>query len=381
MIILKDYNSFLNDLAHKESSGTWNVVNSIGYLGYYQMGEAALQDAGYYLGDGTLKNDWTGTWTGKNNVNSKDDFLSNTYAQTTAINAYMKKQWEYIKHDKSNNYIGTTINGVKITASSLLAAAHLVGHVGLKKYLQSNGNNDVKDQNGTKISSYIKQFSNYETPFQSIDELIDDIVSNGTGSTESLDKIIQSIEEEVRKAKATASPLIIDLDGDGVETIADSLGNIHFDHDNNGFSELSGWVATDDGLLVRDINGNGKIDSGRELFGNNTLLANGQLAENGFTALVDLDSNYDGLINAADTAFTSLRVWKDTNSNGITDEGELLTMTQAGVQSISTSYTDKGTTGTEDAQGNQHRQTGSYRQTHLGQRWSAGQGRTNPHRA
>ena len=53
---------------------------------------------------------------------------------------------------------------------------------------------------------------------------------------------------------------------------------MYFDHNTNGFAENSAWVGEDDGLLVRDLNNNGTIDSGRELFGNNTMLANQTLA-------------------------------------------------------------------------------------------------------
>lgn len=70
-------------------------------------------------------------------------------------------------------------------------------------------------------------------------------------------------------------PLVVDLDGDGVETTTTEDGT-HFDHDNNGFAEKTSWVGKDDGLLVRDINGNGQIDDGTELFGNNSVLSNGK---------------------------------------------------------------------------------------------------------
>ena len=78
-------------------------------------------------------------------------------------------------------------------------------------------------------------------------------------------------------ATDTRSPLVIDLDGDGVETTTVESG-VYFDHDDNGFAEKSGWVGKDDGLLVRDINGNGQIDNGTELFGNNSVLSSGQKA-------------------------------------------------------------------------------------------------------
>ena len=162
-----------------------------------------------------------------------------------------------------------------------------------------------------------------------------------------------------RTAETTTSPLIVDLDGDGVETTSVANG-IYFDHDGNGFAEKSGWVGKDDGLLVRDINGNGQIDNGTELFGNNSVLSNGQKAANGFEALKDLDSNNDGVFNNQDTAWNEVKVWKDSNQNGIVDEGELLTMEQANISGINLDYQ---TGSNEDLSGNAHKQTSTITKT------------------
>ena len=160
-------------------------------------------------------------------------------------------------------------------------------------------------------------------------------------------------------AKGLRSPLVLDLDGDGVETKKED-SSVHFDHDNNGFAESTGWVGKDDGLLVRDINGNGQIDDGTELFGNNTVLSSGQKAANGFEALKDLDSNNDGIFNNQDTAWNQVKVWKDSNSNGIVDDGELLSLEQAGVAGINLNYQNYRTV---DINGNVHNQTGTFIKT------------------
>lgn len=124
-------------------------------------------------------------------------------------------------------------------------------------------------------------------------------------------------------AESQASPLILDLDGNGISTVGVNH-NIYFDHDGNGFAENTGWVGQGDGLLVRDINGNGQIDNGSELFGDNTLLSDGTKASNGFEALKDLDSNQDNVFDVNDTAFNEVKVWKDTNLDGKVNDGELL---------------------------------------------------------
>ncbi|XWU45337.1 MAG: hypothetical protein HEQ09_09280 [Dolichospermum sp. UKL202] len=175
----------------------------------------------------------------------------------------------------------------------------------------------------------------------------------------SIDDIITDLQNQFNQAQTITSPIILDLDGNGVDTISKSAG-IHFDLDGNKFAETTGWVGKNDGLLVLDKNGNGKIDNGTELFGNNTLLKNGTKAANGFVALAELDNNKDGKIDASDTAYNQLRVWKDSNSNGLADTGELLTLTQAGVKSLNTGYTNQTQT---DAQGNQHLQVGNYTRT------------------
>ncbi|MDP2793389.1 MAG: hypothetical protein Q8O25_04795, partial [Sulfurisoma sp.] len=166
-------------------------------------------------------------------------------------------------------------------------------------------------------------------------------------------------------ASTIPSPIILDLDGDGIETTKQGQG-AYFDHDANGFAESTGWAGADDGLLVRDLDGNGSIDSGRELLGSETLLANGQKAANGFASLAELDANQDGKLDANDAAFASLKVWKDADGDGFTSDGELLTLDQAGVQSLNVGYTASSQV---DANGNQHKQVGSYTTT-------AGQTRT-----
>lgn len=135
-----------------------------------------------------------------------------------------------------------------------------------------------------------------------------------------------------------SDPLALDLDGDGIELAAldnpdgSSLSNVHFDLDGNGFAERTGWVSSDDGILVRDINQNGTVDNVTELFGSSTV--------DGFTKLETLDANMDGKIDAADAAFSDLRVWRDFNQNGVSEAGELFTLAQLGITQISVQTQD-----------------------------------------
>ncbi len=124
------------------------------------------------------------------------------------------------------------------------------------------------------------------------------------------------------------SPLIIDLDGDGVETLSIQSAWVYFDLNNNGFGERTGWVGPEDGLLVRDDNDDGVIDHGYELFGTPT--------RDGFSVLRGYDINADGKIDAADSVFQQLRVWRDADSDGKQDAGELVRLDQLGIASIET---------------------------------------------
>ncbi len=166
------------------------------------------------------------------------------------------------------------------------------------------------------------------------------------------DAVKAEMQKLFGQATASTDPLVLDLDGDGVTTLALSESTVYFDLDNNGFAERTGWVSPKDGLLVLDRNGNGKIDSGAELFGNHTSLANGRKAADGLQALAAFDLNGDRVINASDQVFHQLRIWKDINSNGMTDEGELLSLNDANVASLDLSASSHRYI---DSAGNDHR--------------------------
>ncbi|WP_225981513.1 calcium-binding protein [Paracidovorax avenae] len=136
---------------------------------------------------------------------------------------------------------------------------------------------------------------------------------------------------------APKDPLVLDLDGDGIEAIGiDPSRPILFDHDGDGTRNATGWIKGDDGIVVLDRNGNGLIDSGRELFGDQTLREGAQAGQgmfyaNGYEALAGQDGNGDGVIDAADTAYGQLRIWKDVNQDGISQVGELHTLSDLGI--------------------------------------------------
>lgn len=132
------------------------------------------------------------------------------------------------------------------------------------------------------------------------------------------------------------SPLVLDMDGDGIELVALSDSKAMFDLDRDGFAQHTGWVASDDALLALDRNDNGRIDDIDEVFGNGTV--------DGFNELAELDSNEDGTIDASDERFGDLLLWRDKNGDGRSEADELQGLAEGGVMSIDLDATESETT-------------------------------------
>ena len=127
--------------------------------------------------------------------------------------------------------------------------------------------------------------------------------------------------------------MVIDLNGDGFSTKCVTNGT-YFDLDSNGSSEKTGWITGDDAFLALDLNGDGKITHGGELFGDYTLLQDGTRAKDGFHALAQYDENGDGLIDEKDSIFSSLVVWHDKNNDGQSSADELHTLDEVNISAI-----------------------------------------------
>lgn len=159
-----EYQEFLDKLAKEESKNNPGAYfpERGGYLGLYQMSEAALVDAGYYIQDDTPNiNDWEGTWTGRDGIDNKEDFLANAQAQTNAVTAYHRKLWGYVQDMGLDDLVGEEQQGVTVTQSGLLAGAHLLGASGLSRCLA--GIPDAcADGNGTSALTYMGILGGYD---------------------------------------------------------------------------------------------------------------------------------------------------------------------------------------------------------------------------
>lgn len=110
----------------------------------------------------------------------------------------------------------------------------------------------------------------------------------------------------------SCEPLVLDLDGDGVIEISDFEGGRYFDYDGNGFAKRTTWSTKGDGVLAVDYDGNGKIDSEKELVHSEDMFA--------------FDKNDDKVINKADEIFSKLRIIKN--------DGSLKTLDEEGISEI-----------------------------------------------
>ncbi|MBF0346438.1 MAG: FG-GAP repeat protein, partial [Magnetococcales bacterium] len=135
-------------------------------------------------------------------------------------------------------------------------------------------------------------------------------------------------------------PLVFDLDGDGVHaTDFPTLGHPFAMSPAGGTQVADGWIDTGDGFLVLDRNGNGQVDDVTEMFSEYFQ----EEPTTGLGALATLDDNRDGRIDARDSSFSHLAIWRDANADALTDEGELQNLAHWGISNIDLSTTPLGT--------------------------------------
>lgn len=134
----------------------------------------------------------------------------------------------------------------------------------------------------------------------------------------------------LKHGQSNVLPLILDLDGDGVEMVDADTSSVRFDMNEDGIADRTGWVGADDGLLVLDRNGNGVIDDAREL----SFAKDDEQAVTDLEGLRAWDSNRNGLLDGGDTDFARFQIWRDINQNGISEASELFSLTSLGIKSL-----------------------------------------------
>jgi hypothetical protein len=129
----------------------------------------------------------------------------------------------------------------------------------------------------------------------------------------------------------TVSPVLIPLaDGLSVSDLVNRSASVLFDADGNGVPEYRSWISSKGGWVVFDKHGRGQVDSGRSLFGNVTFWL---FWDNGYHAMRSLDNDDDGRLSGIE--LEGLAIWQDANENGISEPGEVRTLSQWGITSLS----------------------------------------------
>ncbi|MDP2833728.1 MAG: SdrD B-like domain-containing protein [Pseudomonadota bacterium] len=253
------------------------------------------------------------------------------------------KVWDDMNHNNLQDANEPGISGVKITlksASGTTVASTTTNSSGNYTFANLNPGDYYLVFDKTNVMHYNYgawyNMSTWKWAVKDVgsnDAIDSDVKGDATATTNVTQTSVFNLEsgENDMSWDAGITPIAIDLNGDGIQTISRANATGAFDLLGTGKAIQSGWLSGEDGFLAVDRNGNGRIDDISELFGGNNK-------GDGYAKLAAFDSYGDGVVDANDAAFADLRVWKDANGNHQTDAGELLTMDEAGVASLSLAY-------------------------------------------
>ncbi|MBO3705597.1 MAG: carboxypeptidase regulatory-like domain-containing protein [Candidatus Accumulibacter sp.] len=266
------------------------------------------------------------------------------------------KVWDDMDHDNIQDASEPGIKGITVkllNASGTVLQTKTTDAYGNYKFTDLNPGTYQLQFDKTNVQYYQygqwNNMSNWKWAVKDVgsnDQIDSDVTGNAvdkTNVTKTSTFTLKSGQSDMSR-DAGITPIVIDLDGNGIQTTSRGDGAGTFDLFGNGSAVASGWISGGDGFLAVDRNGDGHINGVGELFGGTAKGA-------GFAQLAAYDSNADGLISAADSGFADLRIWRDANGNRATDDGELMTLSEAGVISLDVAYTEVPFL---DRQGNLH---------------------------
>jgi Ca2+-binding RTX toxin-like protein len=136
----------------------------------------------------------------------------------------------------------------------------------------------------------------------------------------------------------TITPIVLDLDGSGVDLVSPNRSSAWFDVDGDGYRDQTGWAGPNDGILALDLDGDGVITRGDEISFSRYVAG----AVSDLEGLKAFDTNNDGLLDAGDDRFGDFRVWQDANQDGISQAGELKSLSERSIASINLALTRTG---------------------------------------
>lgn len=196
-------------------------------------------------------------------------------------------------------------------ALALTGAAFPVGFAGI---LLAAGISIAGDILGTELLDL-------RDTWQSITDMLGDAAAYLEGST--LSSLLNDFATNF--ASLFSSPIVIDLGNNGLSLLSRSTANVYYDVEGKGFAKDVGWIQNTEAFLVRDVNGNGVIDSVKEMFGAND-------GTSAFAKLAALDTNSSNSLTGSE--LSTLRLWVDADKDGVTDAGELKTLSSYNIAQI-----------------------------------------------
>ena len=229
-----------------------------------------------------------------------------------------------------------TINGSAETGGNFtffggIAGDTLTGGAGSDSIWGGAGNDAITGGLGTDFANYAGARATYSvvTGGGNVQIVDNNVVANGNDGTDTLVGI-----EFARFSDQTisiTSPIILDLDGGGVETLSASASSARFDMDGDGVGDDTSWFGRGEGLLFLDRNGDGTLSNAGEM----SFTGDVANARSDLEGLRAWDSNGDGQLSSADARFRDFKIWRDRDGDGVVDRREVMTLRQAGVRSLS----------------------------------------------
>jgi len=303
-------------------------------LVYYASQEYSMQESGILVRpDGTYSvRQWS--------VEARQDILismnlSGASSQTIDLDA-VQGRLEQIVEDLQQGFrdsLQSLVNSLRSTNSSSVQNQSAYSDI-LNGFFSDGDKRLIGD-----YLAMIRQLAGDDSEAARVAARLEEILGLGENTASTVNLSGASLRFEFEQVTATRTtieintgeqpvqegePLVLDLDGDGVE-LRSMEGGVEFDIDNDGQAERTGFVTGDDALLALDKNGNGRIDGVGELFGDKTG------AKNGFEDLARYDSNRDGAIDRNDPIFSRLRLFQDVNGDGRSSASELSSLASQGI--------------------------------------------------